>query len=128
MSKAAAEMHEQIQALCKRLGEVEETVCSGYIYPKTLPADAVIVIQYASHITEAAGASIRKAMEGVWPDNKCVVLADGMSMEIVEGGNTTNSRPLPKEPELDRSPRYTLLGPFARWLMRGRNQSTGAHS
>lgn len=80
-------MYEQIQSLCKRMDEVEGAVCTGYIYPKTLPTDAVIVIRAEGRISQAAMASIKEGVAGVWPANKCLVLCDGMSMEIYEGDN-----------------------------------------
>ena len=80
------EMRRQLEQVLERLLVTEKILAAGYIYPKTLPADAVIVIRDEAEISHAAASSIRAAVEGVWPGNKCVVLDDGMSMEIVEGG------------------------------------------
>ncbi len=85
-------MLEQLRALCKRMEAVEGAVATGYIYPKTLPADAVIVIRMKESISQTAMASIKEAIAGVWPDNKCVVFCDGMSMEVYEGGKKKKQR------------------------------------
>lgn len=79
------DMHDQIQALCKRMDAAEGALTAGYIYPKTLPADAVIVIRSEVRMSKAAMDSIGRGVSSVWPDNKCIVLCDGLSMEIVEG-------------------------------------------
>ncbi len=80
------EMHEQIQALCQRLDTVEGAVCTGYIYPQTLPADAVIVIKHPGQLSQRAIESIKQGINSVWPKNKCLVMAGGLSMEVYIDG------------------------------------------
>ncbi len=80
------DMHEQLQALCKRLEAVEGTVATGYIYPQTLPADAVIVIKHPGLLSQRAIESIKQGINSVWPKNKCLVMAEGLSMEVYVDG------------------------------------------
>lgn len=80
------EMQDQLQALCKRMDEAEGTLTKGYIYPKTLPADAVIVIRTEERLSDRAVDVIKDGINRVWSGHKCVLLHGGLSMEIVEGG------------------------------------------
>ena len=47
----------------------------------------VIVFEYDGPISEAHRAAIEKAARSVWPENKIVVLGDGMKLKIVRASD-----------------------------------------
>ena len=75
------QMHNQIKQLIKRIDKIEAT---GYIYPKTLPADAVIVIRTTERLSDSMSAFVMGLFMETWPENKAIILAPGTSMEVYE--------------------------------------------
>lgn len=56
------------------------------------PGDT-IVIEHPGHLLEAAEARLRESVRTVWPDNKCMVLEDGMTMQFIETTNCDSTEP-----------------------------------
>ena len=79
------QMHKRLQAVIERLDVMEQSIITGYIYPKTLPADAVIVIRSDMRLMPDEVSLIRQDIAIMWPDDKCYVLHSGLSIEIIEG-------------------------------------------
>lgn len=79
------QMHEQIERLCERMNVAEKIMATGYIYPKTLPADAVIVIRAPMRLVDSEMDYIIASVRCVWPNNMVHVFHSGLSMEIIEG-------------------------------------------
>jgi len=51
----------------------------------TLKPSDVIVVEFTGAMTREAAEMIKAYLRDVWPDNRCVVLSDGLKLKVVPG-------------------------------------------